>query len=67
MESCGRNTKTLALIAGSPFPFPFCAFLPPPPPLFAPATLAILLCVIVCFDFVLFSLAPASLRQTVFT
>ena len=66
MESCGRNTKTLALIAGSPFPFPFRAFLSPPP-LFATATLAILLSVIVCFDFVLFSLAPASLRQTVFT
>ena len=65
MESCGRNTKTLALIAGSPFPFRFRAF--PPPPLFATATLAILLSVIVCFDFVLFSLALASLRQTVFT
>ena len=66
MEICGRNTKTLALIAGSPFPFPFRAFLPPPP-LFATATLAIVLSVIVCFDFVLFSLALASLRQTVFT
>ena len=33
----------------------------------ATATLAILLSVIVCFDFVLFSLALASLRQTVFT
>ena len=54
MEICGRNTKTLALIAGSPFPFPFRAFLSPPP-LFATATLAIVLSVIVCFDFVLFN------------
>ena len=37
----GWNTKTQALIAGAPFPFPFRAFLPqPPPPLFAPATQA---------------------------
>ena len=39
MESCGRNTKTLALIAGSPFPFPFCAFLPPLPFLHLPRLL----------------------------
>ena len=37
--------------------FLFVLFTPPPPlPLFAPATLAILFSVVVCFDSVLFSL-----------
>ena len=31
-EIGGRNTKTLALIAGTPFPFPFCAFSLSPSP-----------------------------------
>ena len=58
-----KNTGSYSRLS---LPFSFLRF-SSPPPLFAPATLAILLCVIVCFDFVLFSLAPASLRQTVFT
>ena len=45
-ENGGWNTKTPALIAGSPFPFPLLHAFLPPPPLFAPATQAIIsLCI----------------------
>ena len=44
----------------------FLTLFSPPPPLFAPATLAILFSAVVCFDFVLFSLALARSRAKLF-
>ena len=62
METGRQNTKTLALLAGCSFPLLFRAFYIPPP-LFAPVMLASFSCVVVCFDFVLFSLALARSRE----
>ena len=65
METGRQNAKTLALIAGCPFPFYFALFYIPPP-LFAPVTLASFSSVVVSFDFVLFSLALARSRSKLF-